>query len=301
VDAYQADCPEGVLMLIVNQKDEWTIYFNQPEGAYCFTEPTRVSLYSYRSAESLQAFFLPDSEGRAPSAIRIRIFENHYYAPTRDGVYLTDACYRGISETLADMNARGTLRTFFRPGPPPLSRWSALSLRELTLPAAVEEFRTALTEQYANGSTIVALYEANDPTEFRACLRLQPIISPLFQWELLRNPALTSLAVFDSENYEIVACANWNREGPFHLSASFASALYYGGAYGSMRPDYERALRLAQAARDSLWGNNYDSLYAWSCYDSWSGWFHDVAWDWTFLAIDLGTARIACLFATDTD
>src|SRR5687768_10661456 len=127
-------------MLIVNPQGEWTIYFNQPEGSSRFNEPLLVSLYSFRTSQSLEATFIPDPQRSAPEAARINLFENDYYAPSSGGILITDACNRGILETIASMQARGTLRTIFKPAPPPSFRWSTLRLRELPLPDAAEKY-----------------------------------------------------------------------------------------------------------------------------------------------------------------
>jgi len=174
-------------MNFINQHGEWTIYFEQPERAVSFAEPTRVSIYSYRTMESLQATFLPDQLGHAPQERRTKLHGNRYYAPTKQGVLLSYPCWLSISDTLDDMIARGTLRSHFRTVPPPPALWSTLALREIPLPAAAEEFRATLANLRYNGKVFMTLHEAPDRAEFEACLDLRRAVSPLFQTELMRE------------------------------------------------------------------------------------------------------------------
>jgi hypothetical protein len=290
-------------VLTVNHQDEWSIYFERSDQGPSFTEPIRVSIYSHRTTESLQATFLPDPQGKMSEIDGKVIFERRHYTPTKDGIYLRDPRYWGISDTVKDLHAHGTLREYFTPTSPPLYRWSTLRLRELPLPAAAEDYRATLAKLYGNGLVALRVFEAENAADFQACLRWQPafyhaVCAP----EILRNPSVNAeLGIISPEENVAIADLKWRGEGPFHLAATFASALYYGGAYDHLSPDYQQSWDLANRARESLWGTNYQSVFAWSCSAPWCAWFHDIAWDWTFLAVEPDTSRITCMFTTDTD
>ena len=88
---------------------------------------------------------------------------------------------------------------------------------------------------------------------------------------------------------------------PFHLGGSLAWMLSMGGAYHQFERGGIEAKHIGEEAALELLGGSYDHSLAFDCGTAWSDFFHDVAWDHTFIVIDQKSRIIHTLLATDTD
>lgn len=289
-------------MLRVEHTDTYSIYWEQDPALTWLVQPFLVSVYFFQNEQAYVANFIPDRERtHAPVPQRVKMFERDYYACTPSGIYTSIPAFLGISTAIADLIERRQFETHFAPGPPPISRWSKLRLNEIPLSQAAEDYRAKLAELYSNGSVLLTQYEAADRNEFETCCRTQqPGHRSVFQTELFRNPLLVSLPVFEGADYTALTLSTWTPVSPWILCGTLCGAVYSGGAYHGLAPDYQRAIALGEAAWAALWGHNYRSLYTWETNADWSKWFKGLP-DWTLVSLDRDSAKITCLFATDTD
>lgn len=88
---------------------------------------------------------------------------------------------------------------------------------------------------------------------------------------------------------------------PFLLGGSLAWALSNGGAYHKFARGGVEAKRLGEDAALELLGGSYDEPMAYQCGIAWSKFFHNVAWDHTYVVIDKRHQLIHALLSTDTD
>lgn len=292
------------MQVTIPQEGDCWLYFDPPAHGADFRKPTTVLLYSYRTGEAVQALFHPEFGEQAENSGWYQICDGHSsYMPTARGIYLNRPSAVELVAALKDMKARGIFRECFTSAPPPTWRWSALGLREAPLPPEAEGFQSALAKHHRGGGVSLRLFEPLDPADFENCQRWQSVHHTTgFLKDFLRHPTvLAPLGTISQAENSAIPDLQWHPLDPFHLSAYLASALYFGGAYGGLAPDYRRAMDLAQRARESLWGTNYDFFPAWSCTAHWCGWFREEMWNRTFLAVEPKACRITCLFTTDTD
>lgn len=285
--------------------EEYFITFDQPESGSFFTEPTSVFLYFPKSDKAFVTCFRPDNP-RSKSPMRRQTLYapgwSDYFYIWNGEVCLSDCCYRGITTTIRKLLDSNQFGECFKPTEPPPIRWSTLRLQAAQIPDAAVAYKEALKAVYVNGEVELFYLKPIDSAELEQCMEFSPSSFSFFQLQLLRNPLFLEHATVagGGGDLEHICKAEWHGEGAFHIAASFAEKLYSGGAYNRVS-DHIKCIDLANAARESIWGQNYSSVAAWSSYTPWSSWFHNVAWDWTFVAFDAAQQSITCLFATDTD
>jgi hypothetical protein len=86
---------------------------------------------------------------------------------------------------------------------------------------------------------------------------------------------------------------------PLLLAGSIARALAEGGAYAKL-PGI-RAKQLGDAFAHRLLQDRYEDFLLFESGVAWSNFFHDIAWDGTWVLIDKRNHLIHILMATDTD
>lgn len=89
--------------------------------------------------------------------------------------------------------------------------------------------------------------------------------------------------------------------GTLTLDGELAALLVHGGAYKSFQGTPTQAKQLGTAFVDALVGERHAEFKVYRSFDAWSPWFHNVAWDSTWLLIDQGRNEVILLCVTDTD
>jgi hypothetical protein len=87
----------------------------------------------------------------------------------------------------------------------------------------------------------------------------------------------------------------------FTLDGEIASALFQGGAYTSFLGTASEAKALGDAFVESLFADRYHEVIVYRSDTAWAAWFHDLAWDTTWVMIDRRHLTIDILCITDTD
>ena len=106
-------------------------------------------------------------------------------------------------------------------------------------------------------------------------------------------PDLKPSAAFDD--------IRWNEVSAFTLAGQWAQALMYGGAVASFPGKGKEAKKLCEDVADFIFDERYEDIMAYRTDDAWSDWFHDVAWDYSWLVIDKANSLAWVLVITDTD
>jgi hypothetical protein len=88
---------------------------------------------------------------------------------------------------------------------------------------------------------------------------------------------------------------------PLSLDGSIAAQLKWGGAYGNFEGSGADAKKLGAGFSAEIIGDRFDDFRIDETSNSWSRWFHAVAWDHTWVITDKRDQRVTLLCITDTD
>ncbi|GAA3688911.1 hypothetical protein GCM10022267_89600 [Lentzea roselyniae] len=89
--------------------------------------------------------------------------------------------------------------------------------------------------------------------------------------------------------------------GSLCLDGSLAGVIVDGGAYEAYKGPAREAKALAAAAVEALTQNRFADFRVDVSEVAWTPWFHDIAWDHTFVLTDFANAELTVLCITDTD
>jgi hypothetical protein len=117
---------------------------------------------------------------------------------------------------------------------------------------------------------------------------------------LLSSPALAEALPgideglrFDGETFE--------ERNAVELDGMIASALLWGGSSHSYKGRAAEAKRIGTAFSDGIVGDRYEDFRVDDSFQAWSGWFDDIAWDFTWVLTDRRAKVMTVLFVTDAD
>lgn len=89
--------------------------------------------------------------------------------------------------------------------------------------------------------------------------------------------------------------------GSLCLDGVLAGLIVNGGAYERYEGPASEAKALAVAAVEALTQNRFADFRVDISQAAWTPWFHDIAWDHTFVLTDFANAELTVLCVTDTD
>jgi hypothetical protein len=89
--------------------------------------------------------------------------------------------------------------------------------------------------------------------------------------------------------------------GSFEFEGAITQLLLAGGAYKSAGLSEEQARTISRGFVDALIGNARLRTCVYRISGAWTDWFHDIAWDATFVVHQLVARRWALFCVTDTD
>lgn len=90
--------------------------------------------------------------------------------------------------------------------------------------------------------------------------------------------------------------------GLYELLGKLSNCLALGGAYG--KQDIHSHSEIIQMTTDfieNFISNDYLGYHTITLYDSWSPWFLDIAWDYTFIVLHKSLNELSFICITDTD
>ena len=119
------------------------------------------------------------------------------------------------------------------------------------------------------------------------------------QGELERDFILSDQAVPELTNIKPVSL------GPSKsidsLTDHLARIIFDGGAYTRTLFSFEQALDLASSLVEAIIRKRAADFCYWELGSHWSGWFFNIAWDYSFLVFDKGEKVVTLICMTDTD
>ena len=109
--------------------------------------------------------------------------------------------------------------------------------------------------------------------------------------------ARTPLGVYD----ERAASRTFTESAALHLDGDLALALVQGGAYARFEGPWAGAKRIAHTVCQELFGDRFEDVRVDRSDAAWSQWFHEVAWDHSWVVTDRRRQRMTLICLTDTD
>jgi hypothetical protein len=187
--------------------------------------------------------------------------------------------------------------------------WQELNLVPESIPAAADLI-AGLQATRSNGGAVFACFRYTKHPVLDWFIRATRLTPPAFDFasELLAQPIVSSRlpelniaeTLAEPLAVQVLDC--------FDLEASLAQHLFYGGAYhriyGGVHHEAvttsRRAKTLAGEFVDAVEGQITTDWFAFS-EQAWSPWFHEVAWDATWIGLSPARRLIWVLCATDSD
>lgn len=174
------------------------------------------------------------------------------------------------------------------------------ALREPTDPG-IEDLLAAFRSVILNGCVFGAAFDVLGDDDVTAWYLCRNRVDEYGLMEaLLTSPALAAALPgiergvrFDADTFE--------ERGALELDGMLASALVWGGSSASFKGRAAEAKRIGQAFSEAVVGERYEDFRVDDSFQAWSGWFADVAWDFTWVITDRRRKVMTVVFVTDDD
>lgn len=165
----------------------------------------------------------------------------------------------------------------------------------------VSEYMAYLRAAYDNGRVECASFEIPASNEFREFSAQGHLHEAYFFdrfWKTAGVYATFPYALRELKFYTPEVFAELH---PVELAGSLAGVLARGGAYDRNAIPGTVALQKATEAAHELLASDYDRPRVYFSGAAWSAFFHDVAWDCSWVVVDNAKSRIHVILATDSD
>lgn len=181
------------------------------------------------------------------------------------------------------------------------------SVREITFTPrpdeapALDDLADTLRPLLVNGGVIVQTFdvEADEVCAWflsRNNFDTYGLIEQLLTSDDVRRSA-PALGTFDPR----AASRTFDWTSTLHLDGDLAGALLWGGAYESYGGTHADAKRLGLEVCRQMFGDAWEDVRVHQSTAAWSPWFHDVAWDHSWVVTDLRAQQTTLICLTDTD
>jgi hypothetical protein len=165
---------------------------------------------------------------------------------------------------------------------------------------ALRELLAAFRETHANGGALFARFQVR-PTPLERLSEGEPWDKPEF-FEALLGSATVRKALPELERApRSPDLPRFDPGSSYTLDGEWAQALVAGGAYRRFPGTPRAAKTLAEKACHDLFGDRFEDIRVYRSWAPWAAWFHDVAWDVTWVGIDRRDRIVWLLCLTDTD
>jgi hypothetical protein len=174
-------------------------------------------------------------------------------------------------------------------------------VRAAEAPAALLELAQVLRSLVVNGGVILEHFdvEADDVAAWflsRNNFDTYGLLEQLLKSDAVMRSA-PALGTFDPR----AASRTFEQTSTLHLDGDLAGALLWGGAYEQFEGPHAEAKRLGLEVCHQMFGDAWEDVRVHQSTASWSPWFHDVAWDHSWVITNMRTQQMTLLCATDTD
>jgi hypothetical protein len=179
--------------------------------------------------------------------------------------------------------------------------WQSLALNPIDSPPDTEPYLAELCRINVNGAVIFGRFqiEGNKSLDWFASRNRWDEVD--FFRQLLSHSALRQRWPELIEKIRDEEFPDFEWGSSLTLDGELARSLVIGGAYERFKGPPREAKNLASRFCDALFDDRYLDIEVFWCWNAWSAWFHDIAWDRTCVIIDRRHRSIGLLCSTDTD
>ena len=168
-------------------------------------------------------------------------------------------------------------------------------------PAALLNLAHALRSLLLNGGVIVKTFNVEADEVAAWFLSRNNFDTYGLLEQLLKSDAVTrtapDLGTFDPR----AASRTFETTSALHLDGGLAGALVWGGAYRAPGGPHAGAKQLGLEVCHQMFGDAWEEVRVHQSTASWSPWFHDVAWDHSWVITNMRTQQMTLICLTDTD
>jgi hypothetical protein len=166
----------------------------------------------------------------------------------------------------------------------------------------VTEFLTALGRVFVNGGALLRSFRARNKAAFDDALRHDfRGIDHVLRAFLTRPSVVASLPELRIV-LPLARPPEFRRISAFGMEGDLTHALLAGGAYERFPGTVNEARASSRGLMEALFGEDLHRIgLAGGSPTPWTPWFHDIAWDATFVVQDRRARRFVLLCMTDTD
>lgn len=180
--------------------------------------------------------------------------------------------------------------------------WRSVDVQPVPgVPAPVEWYLNELRELYVNGGAEFARFTLHGNPDFEWLASAGRWSEMAFFTRLFRHPGVRAVLPEVTALKKVRDSAEFKWASTLTLDGVLAQYLVGGGAYRMFPGHAREAKQLGMEVSNALIGDRYEEVLLFTCWDPWSPWFQDIAWDSTTLLIDRRHRMITVLCATDTD
>lgn len=152
-----------------------------------------------------------------------------------------------------------------------------------------------------NGGVILKIFRPVDPSAFDRATREDLRGFPNMLRCFLEAPSVRSTVPELQLPCPLSHMPQFAQYSGFEFEGAVTRHLLFGGAYVASSLDEETARQYSRDFVDGLLGQGRLHSTAWGTEEPWTPWFHDVAWDVTFVILQRQTRQWALFCITDTD
>jgi hypothetical protein len=182
-----------------------------------------------------------------------------------------------------------------------IAMWREIDFTLIAPQTAELRFVEDLAAMYQNGDVIHKTFAIPDHPDFTGFINSGDLHSKYFFERVWQTKSVANALPYTLNDVSFLSRDTFREVHPVELPGSLASALIGGGAYTSGSMPARSAMKIADEAAESLLASDFESPRVFVSYVPWSTFFHDVAWDYTWLIIRPSDKRLEVVMATDTD
>jgi hypothetical protein len=180
--------------------------------------------------------------------------------------------------------------------------WCSIDVQPIEgTPPAVARYLAELRQVYVNGGAEFARFTLRGNPEFDWFASQGRWREISFFERLLVHPAVRQALPEVTASAKPGKAVEFEQGFPLTLDGVLAGFIVSGGAYRKFAGPPREAKQLGMEVCNALFGDRYLEVELFQCWEPWSSWFCDVAWDSTLILIDRRYQSVSLLCATDTD
>jgi hypothetical protein len=180
--------------------------------------------------------------------------------------------------------------------------WRTIEVRSSDdVPPAVEEYLAEVRRVKTNGGALFARFHMEGNADFNWFASRNRWDEVTFFSRFFSHPVVSASLPKVTRGANVNDTVTFEWGSPFLLDGELARILVNGGPYEKFKGTPREAKNLGMRVCDALFGDRFLDVEVFHCWNAWSPWFCDVAWDTTHVLIDRRLQAVTVLVSTDTD